>query len=164
MTVISSTRPLAAGLAALALTLGLGLTGCSTGDEAAQPDATGSDTTTSQPETAPSEAPSETPSETPSEAPSEDASTDSGESGGKPSKEEVATGLNDLVAEMSPGASEASGDVLEKLTTCAVDKIYDTASEKSLQAIAEGDLSGADPDDLTDLSNAISECSTEVVG
>lgn len=142
---LSATRPLAAGLAALALTLDLGLAGCTVpgGEEPPAP-STPSTSSGAEEDTAPG-----------------DGGT-TGDAAGRPSQEEVAAGLSAVVAEMAPGVGEASQDVLDHLATCAVGRIYDSASADSLRAMADGDLAGADPDDLTALSNAVSACSTEL--
>lgn len=140
----TTTRPLAAGLAGLALVLGLGLSGCSLVGGGSEP---------------PAEASSE-----PGAPASTGTGTGTDEAGDRPSREEVAAGLGEVIVEMAPSIGEASQDVLDQLTDCAVGKIYDSASSDSLQAIADGNLSGASPETLTALSNAVSACSTELTG
>lgn len=172
----SPRRPLSFGLAAAALGLGLALSGCGGGEPAPtteEPPASSapaapSASQPSEPSTAPSEdssAPSGDGSGEPdaAESPSSDSSEDSGSDGEKPSQEEVASGLAGSIGELVP-LPDGSDAILAQLTTCAVEKIYDDASDDSLRAMADGQLDQADADDLNALSTAISECSSEVTG
>ncbi|MVA75653.1 hypothetical protein GC722_06390 [Auraticoccus sp. F435] len=151
----TSSRRLTGGLAALVLGLGLTLSGCGgSSEETASPDAPA----------ASEQAPSASGSPSAGESPSAGGETSSSEEqgGDKPSREEVAAGLTAAIGEFAPGMGELSKAVLDQLSSCAVDKIYDSASADSLQAFADGELASADADDLTALSEAISTCGNEI--
>lgn len=89
-------------------------------------------------------------------------SDDSGEDG-KPSKDEVIDGYTKLVGDLI-GSTEAPGDLVEKIVTCFVDEVYDDASPKTLNAIANSDQTGIDPADLTLFSDATAACQKAAIG
>lgn len=140
-----STRTTSA-LAASALALTLFLTGCG-----------GSETAGTTPEnTGGSSAPTST---EPSAAPS---SAGGDTEGAKPTRDEVVEGMVAYFKEMGAGAG--SEDILRDLSECTVDAMYDKASEKTLKAMADGELTSIDPADAELFSTATTDCTTKVTG
>jgi len=78
-------------------------------------------------------------------------------SGDKPSKEEVIDGYTKLVGDLA-GGQELPDGIVEKVVTCFVDEVYDDASAGTLKAIATGDQTGIDPDDVKLFTDATSTC------
>jgi len=91
-----------------------------------------------------------------------DNTDDSGEDG-KPSKQEVIDGYTDLVGELA-GDAEMPEDIVEKVVTCFVDEVYDDASAQTLKAIAEGNQTGVNPDDVDLFTEATSTCQKAAIG
>ena len=56
---------------------------------------------------------------------------------GKPSKEDVSKGLTKILSSQ-PIMRKAPSNVVEKLSSCTADKIYDKMSNENLKAIADG--------------------------
>ncbi len=147
-------------VAAVACSLGLALSGCGGAQE---------DTNAPAPADAPaSSAPAEAPA---SSAPAEEGTQDEGaaEEGadGKPAKEDVVAGYVALMQEqfgsMFPdGESEEMQQVLEDVAACFVDEVYDDASAQTLQAIADGDMTGIDPADQQLFLDASAPCQEKI--
>lgn len=83
--------------------------------------------------------------------------TDDAKADGKPSKEEVVDGYSKLVTSMM-GGQELPDGIVDKVVTCFVDEIYDDASPGTLEAIAGGDQTGVDPDDMSLFTDASTKC------
>ncbi|NYG57150.1 hypothetical protein BJ980_000073 [Nocardioides daedukensis] len=139
----------------LAVTIGFaGLTACGSDDG----DKSDEGTKTSQaPETTETETePAETEAAEPEEA--DDAA-------GKPSREDVVAGYSKIVTE----GSEQSGvdmpdDIVNKVVTCFIDEVYDDASAQTLQALADSNAAGIDPNDASLFTEAQTTCTKAAMG
>jgi|GEM_PF-6472239 len=147
------TATLTAVAAAAALTAAL-LAGCTSTPEAAPQPTNETSTSASAPASTPaSSAPAST------AATSASSKTDSGSSDGKPSKDEVITGLVDFYTS-SQGMAKAQAT---KFATCMVDEMYDKASAKTLKAMQEGKAENIDPDDASLFASAGVACAKKAV-
>ncbi|MDQ6526760.1 hypothetical protein RB608_24270 [Nocardioides sp. LHD-245] len=139
----------------LAATVGLSglLTACGS-DDADKPDAEEKTSqTTESEETDASDAP-ESEGE---EAPEAD--------GDKPSRDDVVAGYSDIVKETSEQAGiDMPEGVVEKVLSCFIDEVYDDASAKTLQALADGDPTGIDPADVELFTSAQTTCQQAAMG
>ncbi|MFT4028880.1 MAG: hypothetical protein QM675_03305 [Protaetiibacter sp.] len=82
--------------------------------------------------------------------PTEDAADD-----GKPTKEEVVAGYKELITAQMDGLPE---EAVDEATRCIVDEIYDDASAQTLQALADGDATGIDVNDVSLFTDAQTAC------
>lgn len=81
---------------------------------------------------------------TESSTPSEESSKDSGsDSGGKPSKDEIVTGLTKFYQE----TQGQPADKAKKFAVCMVDEMYDKAKPATLKAMRDGQPAKADSGD-----------------
>lgn len=93
----------------------------------------------------------------------ETAATPESDSGDKPSKAEVVDGYTKLVGELMGGTEMPSG-IVKKVVTCFVDEVYDDASPKTLNAIADGNQAGVDPADVNLFTEASGTCQKAAMG
>lgn len=96
-------------------------------------------------------------------APETAATEDSSDNGGKPSKDEVVDGYTKLVGDLM-GGTEMPGGIVKKVVTCFVDEVYDDASPKTLNAIADGNQAGVDPADVNLFTEASATCQKAAMG
>lgn len=79
----------------------------------------------------------------------------------KPAKADVKSGYAKLLKSTLGSEASAQGDLIDKISSCTVDKVYDKATTKTLQAMASGDKgSKADDKDETLLTDATKDCTT----
>lgn len=88
---------------------------------------------------------------------------DAGGEDGKPSKQEVVDGYTKLVGELA-GDTKMPGDIVKKVVTCFVDEVYDDASAQTLNAIADGNQTGIDPNDASLFTQATTTCQKTAIG
>lgn len=82
----------------------------------------------------------------------------------KPAKADVKSGYSKLLKTSLGADASAGGDMLDKISSCTVDKIYDKATTQTLKAMASGDKSTkADDKDETLLTDATKECTTSAM-
>lgn len=98
--------------------------------------------------------------------PSEEADSTNEESdnnnGDKPSKDEVVAGYTTVITDtMGTGLPE---EIVSQVVNCFVDELYDTASADTLQAIADSDPAGVNPDDAQLFSEASTTCTQQIAG
>lgn len=170
-----------ARLAAIALALPLALAACSdsaeetptpvtetteatTAEETEQATETGSAEETS----APAEETS-APAEETSDAATQDGGSDSADaSGEKPSREDVTTGLKNMMAQMGYSAETfaaqgISEEQMDGYFTCIVDETYDKISPTFATAIAEGDDSASiSPEDMEVFNASVQTCVDQI--
>ena len=79
----------------------------------------------------------------------------SGAPSGRPTKQEVVAGI-----ERSYGGTQRTGTGLPDLAGCIADKGYDTWSERTLRALADGDPLQIDPADVPGYASAMTACAT----
>jgi len=83
--------------------------------------------------------------------------------GSKPSKADVQAGFTKAMKSQSELKS-APDAMLDKMSRCTVDKIYDKVSNKTLNAIKSGDTSNKiSADDESKLTSATNSCSKSLV-
>lgn len=86
-----------------------------------------------------------------------------GSGGSKPSKADVQAGFTKAMKSQSELKS-APDAMLEKMSSCTVDKIYDKVSNKTLNAIKSGDTSNKiSADDESTLTDATNSCGKSLV-
>lgn len=79
----------------------------------------------------------------------------------KPAKADVKSGYSKLLKSSLGADAATGGDMLDKISSCTVDKVYDKASTQTLKAMASGDKSTkADDSDETLLTDATKDCTT----
>ncbi|NNG40113.1 hypothetical protein HJ588_12650 [Flexivirga sp. ID2601S] len=131
-----SITPASLGAAAVLLVLPVGLTGCSFGSSSA--------------DKAPVSSSAAAPSSQPSAAPG----TGSGEAAsGKPTKEQVKTGLNDYF--VGKGVPRA---LMSNVADCVVDDGYDKFSDTTLRALQSGQIDKLNPLDAATLASTTTTC------
>ncbi|WGX98152.1 hypothetical protein [Nocardioides sp. L-11A] len=85
--------------------------------------------------------------------------------GDKPSRDDVVAGYGDIVKETSEQAGiDMPEGVIEKVLSCFIDEVYDDASAKTLQALADSDPTGIDPADVELFTNAQATCQQAAMG
>jgi hypothetical protein len=132
---------------ALALSLGGTLAACGGSDGSSEKaDATPSATTS---------APAATDEPTASAEPE-------GDSGDKPSKDEVIAGYTKVIT--TTAGANLPQDVVKKVVTCFTDELYDTATPKTLQAIADAQPTNVDPADMQAFTDASTACTKKITG
>ena len=141
------TRSRTSGLAlVLALSLGGTLAACGGSDS--------SDGSSDKAESTPS-APAATTEPTASAEPE-------GDSGDKPSKDEVIAGYTKVIT--ATAGANLPEDIVKKVVTCFADELYDTASPKTLQAIADAQPTNVDPADMQAFTDASTACTKKISG
>ena len=147
---MSRTRSMTMSTAALLLAAPAFLTGCGlgAGDEKEE---NKSATTSSQ-----ASATSNTSSGSESASQSQTSQSDSS---GKPSKDEVKTGLTDYYVKQ--GMPQQSAD---KFAQCMVDEGYEKFSAKTLTAMKDGKPQGMDPADSTNFTQVSGKCAQQAAG
>ncbi|WP_436700084.1 hypothetical protein [Nocardioides sp. BYT-33-1] len=141
----------------LAATVGLSglLTACGS-DDGDKPD---TEEKTSQTETEDTDA-GETESDEPTEG--DDASEADGD---KPSREDVVAGYSEVVKDTGEQTGiDMPEDIVEKVVSCFIDEVYDEASAKTLQALADGNAAGIDPADGQLFADAQGTCQQAAMG
>lgn len=136
----------------LAATIGLSglLTACGN-DDADKPDAEDKTSQSAETET---EATEEAESE---EAPEAD--------GDKPAREDVIAGYSDIVKQTGEQSGiDMPDDIVNKVVTCFIDEVYEDASAKTLQALADSDATGIDPADAQLFTEAQTTCQKAAMG
>lgn len=158
---------------ALAAAAALALSACGGSDDSPSPGTGGSPSTTTSSSTSEAAPSSEAPtSEAPSsEAPTSDAEPSSeaptsaaptsdaaggNDTGDKPSKQDVSSGLKKFYSTQNVAGMEVLD--MDKFSDCMVDKGYNTWSNKTLDAIAKGTNMGIDPKDASTFAKFGSEC------
>ncbi|WP_265447880.1 hypothetical protein [Flexivirga meconopsidis] len=136
-----STTPAKLGAAALLLALPVGLAGCSFGSSSDNKAAVSSSAAapTSQATKAPSAGSSDT--------------------GGKPTKEQVKTGLNDYF--VGKGVPRA---LMSNVADCVVDDGYDSFSDATLRALQSGQINKLNPLDSAKLATTTTSCLAKGAG
>ena len=107
-----------------------------------------------------------TPSATASEPAATDeptaAATPEGDAGDKPSKDEVIAGYTKVIT--ATAGANLPKDIVNKVVTCFADELYDTASPKTLQAIADAQPTNVDPADMQAFTDASTACTKKITG
>ncbi|MDF1706321.1 MAG: hypothetical protein P1U38_16255 [Aeromicrobium sp.] len=88
---------------------------------------------------------------------------DSGDEGNgdKPSKEEVVAGYSGYISESAGG--QLPEGLVDQLTSCIFDDVYDDLSAESAQALADGGVIGVTPEDAQKLATSTGTCTQELV-
>ncbi|NHN56541.1 hypothetical protein G9U51_12200 [Calidifontibacter sp. DB0510] len=89
-------------------------------------------------------------------APSGSGSSGGGDAAGKPSKDEVKTGLVKFY-----GTQGVTGDKADKLAGCIVDDGYDQFSPKTLIAMRDGKPTDMDPADTASFTKVSTQCAVK---
>ena len=145
------TRSRTSGLAlVLALSLGGTLAACGGSDSS-----DGSSDKTESTPSATSSAPAATTEPTASAEPE-------GDSGDKPSKDDVIAGYTKVIT--TTAGANLPEDIVNKVVTCFADELYDTASPKTLQAIADAQPANVDPADMQAFTDASTACTKKISG
>jgi hypothetical protein len=84
------------------------------------------------------------------------------DSGDKPSKDEVIAGYTKVLT--TTAGANLPEDVVKKVVTCFTDELYDTASPKTLQAIADAQPTNVDPADMQAFTDASTACTKKMTG
>lgn len=103
---------------------------------------------------------SATESTTGAEPTEDEPKADSGDDG-KPSRDEVIAGYKKVITDTQAGLP---GDILDQVVECFVDELYEPASAKTLQAIADADPTGVDPKDTQLFTEASTTCTKKITG
>ena len=100
------------------------------------------------------------------DAPSDEGSDESSSEGedGKPSKDEVIAGYSQIINDTLGSSGALPDEIVTNVVTCFVDEVYDDASPETLQAIADADVTGVDPDDMQLFTDASTACQKQIVG
>ena len=85
-----------------------------------------------------------------------------GDSGDKPSKDEVIAGYTKVIT--ATAGANLPEDIVNKVVTCFADELYDTASPKTLQAIADAQPTNVDPADMQAFTDASTACTQKITG
>ena len=85
-----------------------------------------------------------------------------GDSGDKPSKDEVIAGYTKVIT--ATAGANLPEDIVKKVVTCFADELYDTASPKTLQAIADAQPTNVDPADMQAFTDASTACTKKITG
>ena len=130
---------------ALLLTLSMGALAACGGSDSDGGTSDGAESTTST--TAPT-----------TDAPETDSTSEG--TGDKPSKDDVVDGYTKILTDqMGDGLPES---IVDKVITCFVDEVYDDASAKTLQAIADSKPTDIDPSDASLFTDATTTCQKKV--
>ncbi|MCR1786684.1 hypothetical protein KVF89_29380 [Nocardioides carbamazepini] len=145
----------------LAATVGLSglLTACGS-DDADKPDSEDKTSQTTETEdTDAGDAPE-------SDAPEGDDTTEGDEADGdKPSRDDVVAGYAEVVKQTGEQTGiDMPEDIVNKVVTCFIDEVYEDASAKTLQALADADATGIDPADAELFVNAQTTCQKAAMG
>ena len=98
-----------------------------------------------------------------SSSPSDKDSSSEGD-GDKPSKDEVVAGYAQIVNDTLGQSGALPEEIVTQVVTCFVDEVYDDASAETLQAIADSDPTGVDPDDTQLFTDASTACQSSITG
>ncbi len=136
----------------LALSMGSTLAACGGGSDDADTDA-------AQTTSTPSADAEPTPDAAPTTAAEPEGDANDGD---KPSKDDVVAGYTKIVTE--GGGGQLPEDIVKQVVTCFVDELYDSASAKTLQGIADAQPTAIDPADAQLFADASSTCTSKITG